>query len=216
MSKKINVLVADDHQVVREGIIAMLSHQKSLDLHFFEASNGLEVIQKIKQTKIDVILLDITMPIMDGLETLKKLRSLSYSPPTIMLTMHNDNYIIRKAYKYNTSGFVLKTCTAEELVGAIKTVCSGNKYFSISVSNLLFNEITSNVKAQRVYLKSEILSKREVQVISLFVKGFSNSKVAEELNISIRTVEGHRFKIMKKLQLENFSQLVLYGIEHEF
>ncbi len=216
MSKKINVLVADDHQVVREGIIAMLSHQKSLQLQFHEASNGLEVLQIIKSTKIDVILLDITMPFMDGLETLKKLRSLSYAPPTIMLTMHNDDYIIRKAYKYSTSGFVLKTCTSEELVGAIKTVCSGNKYFSISVSNLLFNEISSNVKAQRVYLKNEILSKREVEVISLYVKGYTNTKVAEELNLSIRTVEGHRFNIMKKLNLEHFRQLVLYGIEHEF
>ena len=216
MSKKINVLVADDHQVVREGIIAMLSHQKSLQLQFHEAANGLEVLQIIKSTKIDVILLDITMPILDGLETLKKLRSLSYAPPTIMLTMHNDDYIVRKAYKYSTSGFVLKTCTSEELVGAIKTVCSGNKYFSTETSNLLFNEISSNVKAQRVYLKSEILSKREVEVISLYVKGYTNTKVAEELNISIRTVEGHRFKIMQKLKLEHFSQLVLYGIEHEF
>jgi two-component system nitrate/nitrite response regulator NarL len=216
MSNKINVLVADDHQVVREGIITMLKHQKNLDLQYFEATNGLEVLQMIKQHRIDVILLDITMPQLDGLETLKKLRSTHFAPPTIMLTMHNDDYIIRKAYKYGTSGFVLKTCSAEELVNAIKIVHSGKKYFSLETSNLLFKEMNSNLKAQRVYLKNEILSKREVQIISFYVKGYTNAKVAEELNISKRTVEGHRYKIMKKLQIDSISQLVLYGIENEF
>ncbi|MFN5442760.1 MAG: response regulator [Crocinitomicaceae bacterium] len=216
MSKKLSILVADDHHLVREGIIIMLNEQKSFSFDFHEAANGEEVLQKIKVVPIDLILLDITMPIMDGLATLKKLRALSSAPPTVMLTMHNDDYIVRQAYKYGTSGFVLKTCTAAELIDAIDTVSNGKKYFSTLASNLLFNEIKSNTKAQRIYLNNELLTRREVGIISMYVKGYTNAKVATELNISIRTVEGHRFKIMKKLNLDNFSQLILYGIENEF
>ncbi|MFN5444876.1 MAG: response regulator [Crocinitomicaceae bacterium] len=216
MSNKLKVLVTDDHLVVRKGIISLLREQKTLSLDFYEASNYEELLLKIKKEQIDIILLVITMPDLDGLVILKKLCRRALTPPIIMITMHNYDYIIRYSIKYDASGFILKNFKTKELVKAIKTVLNGNKYFDNINPNLLIKDDKLNTKIKRLYNKNELLTRREIEVISMYVKGYSNKKISNELNLNFRTVEGHRFKIMKKLNMNSFSQLLQYGIENEF
>ena len=216
MNKKIKILVADDHQILREGIIMMLKNQNKIKFEFTEASNGQEVLEIVKSNPVDIILLDLSMPIIDGIETLKKLQNSSTRIPVIMLSMHNNESLIRNSYKFGAKGFLFKTCSLSELLDAITTVLQNKKYFNQEVSNILFEEINTKSRTQKIYLKNEILSKREVQIITLLMKAYTNIDISDELNISIRTVEGHRLNIMRKLNLKNLSEVLLYGFENEF
>ena len=133
-----------------------------------------------------------------------------------MLSMHNNESLIRNSYKFGAKGFLFKTCSLSELLDAITTVLQDKKYFNQEVSNILFEEINTKSRTQKIYLKNEILSKREVQIITLLMKAYTNIDISDELNISIRTVEGHRLNIMRKLNLKNLSEVLLYGFENEF
>ncbi len=201
MNKKIKIVVADDHQILREGIIMMLKNQNKIKFEFTEASNGQEVLEIVKINPVDIILLDLSMPIMDGIETLKKIQNSTTKIPVIMLSMHNNESLIRNSYKFGAKGFLFKTCNLNEILDAITTVLQNKKYFNQEVSNILFEEINTKSRTQKIYLKNEIFSKREVQIITQLMKAYTNKDISEELNISVRTVEGHRLNIMRKLNL---------------
>lgn len=216
LQKSLHLLVVDDVEKIREGITLILEMQTTYAFRVDYATTGKEAITKVSESIYDLVLMDITMPEMNGIEALKILMKRYKCPPIVMLSLHNEVSYIKKSYLNGATGYLLKTATIEDYLAVFKIVLSGGKYFSNDVSTILFNDLLINTNNQQLFLKNEILSKREVQVVSYLVRGCTNATIAFELNISVRTVEGHRYVIMKKLGFSNISELIKYGIENGF
>ncbi len=209
MDKPIKLLIADDHKMVRNGVRLMLESQKVFKTIITEASNGFEVLHFLEKEQFDVVLLDISMPEMDGIVTLKKIKSKSIKVPVIMMTMHNEENVINKAVELGACGYILKNSGIDELVKAIQSVINRERYFSNEVSQILIKGINKKVKTT----KNEVLSDRELEVLVLIVRELTNKEIAEKLNLSYRTVEGHRIHIMEKLNLKSTIGLVKYALK---
>lgn len=211
---ELNLLIADDHSMIRNGLIAMLKQQDKFIAHIMEATNGNEVLKLIQDHQFDVVLLDITMPEVDGLSVLKKLKSLESDVPVLVLSMHNEKSVIKQALDNGAYGYLLKNSGLEEITKAIFTVIRKQKYFSNEVTQELFSENDSKVKSNIQFEQN--LSKREIQILSLIVKELTSQEIADELFISKRTVEGHRKKIMSKLGIKTSIGLVKYALDNNF
>ena len=209
MDKPLKILIADDHKMVRNGVRLMLESQKVFKTIITEASNGFEVLHFLEKEQFDVVLLDISMPEMDGIVTLKKIKSKSIKVPVIMMTMHNEENVINKAVELGACGYILKNSGIDELVKAIQSVINRERYFSNEVSQILIKGINKKVKTT----KNEVLSDRELEVLVLIVRELTNKEIAEKLNLSYRTVEGHRIHIMEKLNLKSTIGLVKYALK---
>lgn len=216
MKQELNILIADDHIDVRNGIRHMLQNQHVYNFNFFEATDGTEVFDVIKENKIDVILLDISMPNMTGLEAIKELKHLKNQIPVIILSMHKEVSFIKRAYLNGALSYLLKTSNQDEIVLAIITVLKGEKFFINDVANILFDDLDSKTKNQVIYLDNYILSKREVQIIRFYVKNLTSENISIILSISKRTIEGHRRNIYKKLGIKNMTELIAYAYENGF
>ncbi len=216
MKQELNILIADDHIDVRNGIRHMLQNQHVYNFNFFEATDGTEVFDVIKENKIDVILLDISMPNMTGLEAIKELKYLKNQIPVIILSMHKEVSFIKRAYLNGALSYLLKTSNQDEIVLAIRTVLKGEKFFINDVANILFDDLDSKTKNQVIYLDNYILSKREVQIIRFYVKNLTSENISIILSISKRTIEGHRRNIYKKLGIKNMAELIAYAYENGF
>lgn len=217
MSKEIKILLAEDHQMVRNGLILMLEQQKAFEPDITEVVNGTEVFEKLEHNTYDLILLDLSMPVMDGIAVLKKLRTLGIETPVLVLTMHNEEGIIKQALDLGAYGYILKSSGLEELVKAILTVKDYERYFSNEISQILFSKKTKSV-SKKTRLEStnpeDTLTKREIQILSLLVKEYSNQQIADHFFISKRTIEGHRKNIMAKLNIKNAVGLIKYAMEN--
>lgn len=210
MSKTLKILIADDHKLVRRGIRLMLESQNVFKPDTSEASNGYEVLHYLENTLFDVVLLDITMPDMDGLEVLQKIRVKYQTLPVLMLSMHNEENVIKRAIDMGASGYLLKNSDIDEIVKAITTVISQERYFSNDVSQILLREKPKRIKRT----KNTILSDRELEILQLIVKEMTSKEIAEILNLSYRTIEGHRNNIMEKLKVKTTIALVKYAMKH--
>ncbi len=209
MDKPIKILIADDHKMVRNGVRLMLESQKVLKTFIKEASNGFEVLHFLEKDSFDVVLLDISMPEMDGIVTLKKIKSKSIKVPVIMMTMHNEENVINKAIDLGAYGYILKNSGIDELVKAIQSVIKKERYFSNDISQILIKGVNKKVKTT----KNEVLSDRELEVLVLIVKEMTSKEIAEKLNLSYRTIEVHRIHIMEKLNLKSTIGLVKYALK---
>ncbi|GMQ46160.1 response regulator transcription factor [Vibrio sp. 10N] len=207
MGDLISVVIVDDHQVVLEGFMARLEREP--DIHVVAtASNGMEAVEVIKQSMPDVVLMDVSMPIMNGIEATEVLKTELPSVRVLMLTMHDNREYIMKVMQAGAVGYMLKEISAEKMVQAIKTVHQGSTYFCESVTQTLFSQdITPTA------VKSNPLSRREESVLKLVAQGCSSKKIAQMLNISYRTVETHRQNIKHKLDLHSTAELAKYALE---
>ncbi|MEO9805781.1 MAG: response regulator transcription factor [Reichenbachiella sp.] len=212
----IKVILADDHVIVRNGIKILLESEGEVEV-IAEASNGEEAIEKVKQFKPDILISDINMPIMNGIETTAKLKKISPETKTLILSMHDDEEYIIKSVESGASGYLLKDTTKEEFVKALKSVLEGHKYFSGDISDVLVNGYLnkasgvprSSQAGDSTLVKTDYhITKREKQILKLVYEGHSNKEIADELQKSIRTVETHRFNIMKKLSVGNVTELI--------
>jgi two-component system nitrate/nitrite response regulator NarL len=194
----------------------MLKNQNVFDFNVFEAEDGLEVLSVIKNHKIDVILLDISMPNMTGLEAIKELKYVKSQIPVIILSMHKEVSFIKKAYLNGALSYLLKSSNQDEIVLAIKIVLTGKKFFINDVANILFDDLDSKTKNQVIYLDNHIFSKREVQIIRFYVKSFTSENISIILSISKRTIEGHRRNIYKKIGIKSMAELIAYAYENGF
>jgi DNA-binding NarL/FixJ family response regulator len=211
---EINMLIADDHSMIRGGLIALLEHQERFKANITEAVNGKEALQLATSNHFDLILLDITMPEMDGITVLKKLKELGCEIPVLVMSMHNERTIIRQALEAGAYGYLLKNTGLEELTKAIFTVVRKQKYYSNEVTQVLFNDGKAPTKSD-IHFEHN-LSKREVEVLELIVKEYTSQDIADKLFISKRTVEGHRKKIMSKLGIKTSIGLVKFALENNF
>jgi len=210
-NKKINIVLADDHALVRNGLKAMLEFETDL-IVTGEAGNGMDALEVAKTVKPDLLILDIRMPGMTGLEAAAKLKSFSPTTKAVILSMHDSEEYVLQALDAGAYGYILKDTDKNEFVKALKQIHGGSKYFSGSVSNVLANQLLSNkpLSTQRVQATEDIysLSKREKEILRLVVDGKQNKQIAESLKKSVRTIETHRFNIMKKLAVNNAIDMV--------
>lgn len=211
---KTSILVVDDHSLVREGIITMLSIYDDFDI-IGDAESGEEALKKIESLLPDVVLLDINMPGMNGIETAKQIIADYTSVKIIILSMEVTQDHISEAIKAGVSGYLAKDTKKEILAEAIRKVMLGEQFFGEKVSQVIFKGFYKQSKGERVASENKVLSKREVEVLQQIASGLSNREIADKLFISIRTVDAHRNHIMQKLNLKSTAQLVKYAIREK-
>lgn len=205
----IRVLIADDHPLVREGIKVSLARHAHIRV-VGEAANGEEAVRAARLLKPDVILLDLNMPVLDGLGAARRLRKLAPRCRAIVLTMHLDAEYARQAIASGAKGFVQKDASPETLRRAIETVHHGRAYFSDAASRALLGEVVG--AGGRLQEGVDELTDREREVLALIAEGSSNKETAARLKIGIRTVETHRERLMRKLGIRTIAGLTKYAL----
>lgn len=203
----IRLLLADDHPLIREGIRSLLSANERLEIAG-EAEDGQGLINDYKRLQPDVVLADIKMPRITGLEALRQLVSEFPDIRFIVLTMHEEREYVINALRFGASGYVMKNAERDELVKAIITVYEGGRYFSPEVANILADTVSRNAAPALPEV-----SPREKEVLDLVAHGLSTKQVADKLGISTRTVETHRINMLKKLKVSNTAELIRKAIE---
>jgi len=202
-------LIVDDHVILRKGLLGILK-KEFIDSSFFEASNGYEALAVLKDNDVDIVISDISMPDLNGVDLLKQLKAHQIKTPVIILSMlPEDQYAIR-VMKAGAYGFLNKDCKPSELINAVNSVLSGKKHITPSISNLLVN--TLGVK--QIKNQHELLSDREMLVLHNIAKGKSLTDIANSLGLSINTVSTYRARIIKKLNLKNNSGIIRYAIDN--
>ena len=207
----IKLLVADDHSMVREGLIQLLELEPDLEV-VGEASNGQEALTQIDKKKPDVLLLDINMPIMNGIELLSKLKSDKAKVKVLILTIHNEVEYLLKAVEIGCDGYVLKDSNSNMLKKAIYSVYSGQNYIQPTLIPIL-NHALTNKTLQSSRLND--LTKREIEVLKLLAEGLFNKEIAFKLEISERTVKNHVSNIFKKIEVADRTQAAVFAIKNE-
>ena len=206
----IKVLIADDHAIVRTGLRALLNSEPSMKL-VGEASGGYEAIELAGKSNADILVLDISMPDLDGISVTKKIKSQFPGLPILILTVHEDEALLREAIRVGAAGYVLKRAAETELISAIRAIMGGVLYVDPSMVRVLLSD---EIKPTATLPESvEPLTRREKEILKLIAQGYTNRQTAEELNISTRTVEGHRANLVAKLGLRSRVELVRYARE---
>ena len=208
----IRILVADDHALIRTGMKNLLEGNKEF-LVVGEAADGEEVIQKARELKPDVVVMDISMPKVNGIEATRILKQSRPETGILVLTMHENAEYANQVFKAGASGYVLKNAGKEEISTAIYAVARGEKYFSSRVSEIVMSEYARQSEARS---SEAALTKREQEILDLIGKGLNNQQIADQLFISPRTVETHRTNIMQKLNIHDAPNLVRYALEHGY
>lgn len=208
---KIRVTLVDDHQIVRDGIKNILEDQDHICI-VDEFSNGQEFLNSYKADNTDLILLDINMPVRDGIETTKKAFSSHKGIKIIALSMYDEEEYIVRILDAGAKGYILKNCSSQELIKAIETVNSGSNYFSPEVSDKLLNSFTKEGKNNLNYPNEKNdLTTREKEILKLIAEEFTNQEIANKLFISNRTVDTHRRNLLQKLEAKNTAGLVKHA-----
>ncbi|HVD99698.1 MAG TPA: response regulator transcription factor [Cytophagaceae bacterium] len=203
----IRLAILDDHKLVRKGFCLILNNIPDFNV-LLETDNEEEIVELVKNDCPDILLLDISMPDSNGLELIPKLLKINKDLKIIMLTMHKEGEYIIKAVKNGACSYLLKDVEPDELEEAIRTVYDKNKYFSPFISELLIDNISKPKEIGKI-------SEREKEILQYVAQGLSTKLIAEKLNISTRTVEAHRMKIMKKVKASNSAELIKKAIQHK-
>jgi two-component system nitrate/nitrite response regulator NarL len=201
----IKIILVDDHPLFREGIASRLNMHEGIDI-IAEAENGKQLLEKLEDTRPDIVMMDISMPEINGMDALEIVKEKFPEIRVIMLSMHDDKEYIVSVIRSGAEGYLLKDISGEEMIAAIHKVHEGGKYFSGEVAQILVQENTADA--------GDILTTREQLVLRLISHGNSNKSIASQLDISVRTVETHNRNIKQKLLIDTTSGLVRYAIEH--
>ncbi len=208
---KIRVFLADDHLILREGIRLLL--QKVPDIEMVgEASDGAEAVAKVEQLVPDVVLMDITMPVLNGLEATRQIKQKTPQVKVLILTMHETGQYLSGMLQAGASGYVVKTTTTSELISAIRAVYQGDVYLYPSIARMLVDDYLQKVKTGDVKDSYEGLTNREREILKYIAEDRKNKEIADLLGISVRTVQAHRTNLMDKLGARDRTELVKYAI----
>jgi len=215
--KKIRVVVADDHAVLRSGLKLLLDAQMDIEV-VGEASDGAEAINKTAELKPDVLLLDITMPNIGGIDALRTIKKKTPSVSILILTMHENEGYLLEALKAGASGYILKKVADNELISAIKAVYSGEFFIPTTLTKSVVKEMVSGgvSREETGDNDQEQLSPRELEVLTLVAQGYTNQQMADSLFLSVKTVETYKARVMEKLNLHSRVELVRYALQHGF
>ena len=209
--QKIKVLVVDDHTIVREGICALLGLSPEIEV-VGEACNGQEALELLEKIKPDIILMDIAMPVMDGLEATRKILQRFPDARILALTQYHDREYVLQIIEAGARGFISKTVASSDLVSGIRSVYHGDSFLSPAVAKYLVEDFQRESAGKKRLDPYEQLTEREKEVLKLLAEGHTTQEIAEMLVISPKTVEGHKTRLMTKLDLHNRVELVKYAL----
>lgn len=205
----IKILIADDHSIVRNGIIKILSSSMP-DVEFGEASDAVDVMRILHQSKWNLVILDINMPGRSGIEVLKDIKSSYPSLPVVVFSMYPEDQFAVRAMKSGASAYLTKDISSKEMEKAIKTILNGEQYFTSSIAALITNELRDSHHKH----SHEMLSNREHQVFLLIASGQNVSDIARKLSLSVKTISVYRALILKKMNLKNNAEITHYAFKH--
>lgn len=208
---KIKVLVADDHAIVREGVRMILAKEKDIDV-IGEAEDGRQALQLVGTSKPDVVVMDISMPGMGGIEATQKVKEQHPKVAVLALTMHEDESYVFQLLRAGASGYVLKRAAAQDLVQAVRAAAKGEAFLYPSVARKVVEDYLKRVEAGEERERYDGLTGREKEILTHIAQGLSNQQIADKLFISIKTVQTHRAHILEKLGLHDRTELVRYAI----
>jgi DNA-binding NarL/FixJ family response regulator len=210
------ILIADDHRIFREGLNSLLKEQLNEPV-ILEAERGADAVQTVAEHPVDLVLLDIEMPDISGVEAAKAIKQLPGRPAVISLTMYNQYEYVTSLYEAGVDGYVLKDCSFKELLKAITTVLAGDQYFCEAVKPTLFTYLLTKDESRTTVVKEEVhmLTEREKEILILICNQYSTQAIADRLFISPLTVNNHRRNIMSKTGARNVAGLVLYALRHQ-
>ena len=205
---KIKILVVDDHPIMRDGIRALLGLYDDIEI-VGEASEGKEALEKIREMAPDVVIMDIAMPGMDGLEATRQIRKKHPKIKVLILTQYDNKEYITSVIKAGASGYVLKRALGSELVSAIRAVKRGESFLYPSAAAVLIEDYLQKAREEEPY---DQLTAREREILKLIVEGNTSKKIADMLFLSLKTVQGHRLKMMEKLNIHNRTELIKFAM----
>jgi DNA-binding NarL/FixJ family response regulator len=207
----LRVLLADDHGIVRRGLRSLLETQADVKI-VAEAADGLEALRLCEEHQPDVVIVDVGMPKMNGIEVADRVQKLPRPPEVIILSMHADESYIIRALSAGARAYLLKDATDEDLVPALRAVVARKPFFSPSVTGVLIEDYVRQLQARGLTDSYHLLTDREKEVLQLLAEGRSNKEVAALLDVGLSTVETHRANLMQKLNLHNTAEIVLYAV----
>ena len=209
--RKIRILLADDHQLMRSGLRLLIEQQPGLTV-VGEAGDGREVVSVAKSLKPDVIVMDIGMPNLNGIEATHQITQIHPEIAVVILSMHSDEGYVLRVLKAGAKGYLLKDSAEADLIKAVHAVAGGKSFFSPAVSKVLLDDYVRKLKRTGIEDAYDLLTPREREILQLIAEGKSNKDVANLLNLSVYTVETHRSNIMEKLHLRGLPELILYAV----
>jgi len=209
--QKITVLLADDHTVVRQGLRALLEAEEDMSIAG-EAENGRQAVQMAKRLQPDVVVMDIAMPSLNGLEATRQISRESPKSKVLILASYGDDEYVKQLTDGGASGYLVRQTAAQDLVAAIREAKKGNAFFSPAISKRLLEHYRASVGRPPGRKKTPRLTPRELEVLQLIAEGYANKQIAGELFISIKTVEKHRQQLMRKLDIHDVASLTRYAI----
>ena len=207
----IRILLADDHTVVRKGLRLLIENEPDLVV-VAEAANGREAVDLAAEHQPAVAVVDVAMPILNGIEAARRISARAPAPAIVFLSMHSDEGYVLRALKAGGRGYLLKDSAEHDLIEAIRTVSRGKTFFSPAISRMLVDENVRQMRERGVEDSYELLTNRERELLQLFAEGKTNKDVANLLNLSLYTVETHRSNLLQKLNLHSGAELVLYAV----
>lgn len=202
------ILLADDHTIVRQGLKLILSAHSDLEV-VGEAANGREAVELVSKLKPDIVLMDVAMPELNGIEATRRMVEANPRLKILVLSMHKEAVYVREILRAGARGYILKDAIDSELLSAVRSVAKGDGYISPAVSGALLSDYRKDVTDPL-----DLLSNREREVLQLISEGKTNKEIANKLNLSVYTVDSHRGKIMEKLNLHSTGELVRFAIKH--
>jgi two-component system, NarL family, response regulator NreC len=208
----INVLIADDHTILRQGLVSLLSRDEEINV-VAEAADGVQAVNQALALKPTVIVIDISMPEMNGMEAVKRLHEQLPEAKVLVLTMHEEQEYVIHMVKAGASGYLLKDSASDELIDAVKALASGKTYFSQYAASVLASQYSQPTQTWQDPYKN--LTSREREVFHLIIEGKTTKDIARSLDISVKTAENHRGKVLEKLAVANAAELVRYAAKHQ-
>ena len=207
----VRILVADDHALIRRGLRTLLSHEPAFEV-VAEASDGIEALEAAERVRPHVAVLDIAMPVLNGIEAARRILDSQRAVQVVMLTVYTDECYLLNALKVGARGYVLKSSAESEIVDAVRAVSQGKAFFSPKVSGMMADDYVRYLREEQVSDSYDLLTDRERQILQLLAEGRSNKDVATILDLSPTTVICHRQHVFQKLNLHNLSDLMLYAL----
>jgi DNA-binding NarL/FixJ family response regulator len=208
----IRILIADDHEVVRHGLRSLVEAQPDWQV-VGEAGDGRDAVEKVKKLKPDVVILDITMPELNGLEATRQILKLAPRTEVLILTMHESEQVAREVLSAGARGYLLKSDAGRDLVNAVAALCQRKPFFTSRVSQMVLEGYLHG-PSEPARPQRDVLTPREREIVQLLAEGRSNKEVAARLNISAKTAETHRANIMRKLDLHSVTELVRFAVRN--
>ncbi len=212
MGKKIRIVLAEDHTILREGLRALLSADPKFQI-VGEAADGREAVRSVEKLGPDLVMMDLSMPRMTGMDAIREIKKRYPETKVVALTVHKTEEYLRTTLQAGADAYVLKDATHDELLMAIENVLEGKTFLSPGVSEKVIEGYLAGQGTRMSNSVSELLSQREREVLKLIAEGYKNKEIADDLCISLKTVEKHRANLMKKLDLHNAAALTAYAIE---